>query len=156
MPKQVTWQQLVNGTSIALGNHAVLLTGVSGSGKSDLALRLIDQGASLIADDVTELFVDAGRLLVRFPVNGPDTLRGRLEVRGLGIMPVRVMPSPLPLILVADLVAPDAVVRLPEPAMAKYGDSDVAFVKLAPFEISAVAKLRLAVGVAAGHIMAPL
>lgn len=150
------WHQLVNGTAVAIDGQAVLLTGVSGSGKSDLALRLIDDGAALIADDVTELYRDGTQLLTRFPREAPIDLRGRLEVRGLGIMPVRHVEMPLPLILIADLVARGTVSRLPEPAVAKYDGFSVALVQLAPFEISAAAKLRLAVAAAAGHIMAPL
>lgn len=156
MTVEMNWRQLATGTSIALDDKAVLLTGPSGSGKSDLALRLIDQGAALIAEDVSELYGQAGRLWVRFPDSAPAVLRGRLEVRGLGIMPVRAVVEPMPLILVAELVAPALIDRLPQPALAKYGDFDVALVKLAPFEVSAVAKLRLAVAAAAGHIMAPL
>jgi len=153
---EITWRQLVTGTSVAFAGHAVLLTGASASGKSDLALRLIEAGGSLIADDVTELYCREQRLWVRFPESGPVDLRGRLEVRGLGIMPVRMMADPLPLILVAELVVPSVIERLPEPDLAKYGGLNVALVKLAPFEASAVAKLRLAVGAAASHIMAPL
>lgn len=133
-----------------------MLTGVSGSGKSDLALRLIDGGAALIADDVTELYRDGAHLLTRFPREAPIDLRGRLEVRGLGIMPVRHVEMSLPLILVAELVTSAAIQRMPEPAVAKYDGFGVALVQLAPFELSAAAKLRLAVAAAAGHIMAPL
>ncbi|HEX9446910.1 MAG TPA: HPr kinase/phosphatase C-terminal domain-containing protein [Dongiaceae bacterium] len=151
-----SWHQIVNATSVAVDNAGVLLTGGTGSGKSDLALRLIDAGASLIADDVTELHSLDGRLNARFPLAAPAGLQGRMEVRGLGILPVRVVAGSVPLILVAELVAPEMIERMPLPLMAKYGDFDVALVKLAPFEASAVAKLRLAVAVAGGHIMAPL
>jgi hypothetical protein len=150
------WHLLVPGTAVAIDGRAVLLTGTSGSGKSDLALRLIDEGASLIADDVTELHGADQRLMARFPQQAPENLRGRLEVRGLGIMPVRVTTQAVPLILVAELVDAGGIDRLPEPALAKYGDFNVALVKLAPFEASATAKLRLAVSAVAGHIMAPL
>ena len=151
-----SWHQLVTGTAVAIDGQAVLLTGASGSGKSDLALRLIDDGAALIADDVTELYRDGEHLLARFPRQAPIDLRGRLEVRGLGIMPVRHVEMPLPLILIAELVSLTAVSRLPVPAVAKYDGFSVALVQLAPFELSAAAKLRLAVAAAAGHIMAPL
>lgn len=156
MPRDENWHQLVNATSIVLDEAAVLLTGASGSGKSDLALRLIDAGAQLIADDVTELHAPDGRLQARFPAAAPADLRGRIEVRGLGIMPVRFVTESKPLILVAELVAPGMIERLPMPVMAKYGKFDVALIKFAPFEASAVAKLRLAIAAAGGHIMAPL
>ena len=48
-------RQMVHGTAISIGGHAVLIMGESGSGKSDLALRLIDRGAILISDDVVFL-----------------------------------------------------------------------------------------------------
>ena len=150
------WHQLVTGTSVAIDGHGVLLTGPSGSGKSDLALRLIDRGALLIADDVSELYHGAAGLLLRFPAAGPAELRGRMEVRGLGIMPVHAAEAPTPLRLVAELVPPSAIERMPEPVMANYGGFSVALTKITPFEASAVAKLRLAVTAAASHIMAPL
>jgi len=141
---------------VAIDGHAVLLTGPSGGGKSDLALRLIDQGGALIADDVSELYSGDGGLHLRFPVAAPRELQGRMEVRGLGIMPVRWIADAPPLILVAELVPPSAIERMPSPLMAKYGDFSVAMAKITPFEASAVAKLRLAVAAAASHIMAPL
>jgi len=60
----------------------VLLLGPSGAGKSDLALRLIERGARLVADDRTDLFVERGRLMAR----APKQIAGYLEIRGLGII----------------------------------------------------------------------
>src|SRR6185369_8888787 len=57
----------IHGTAIAIGNAALLLTGPSGSGKSDLALRMIDGGARLVADDRVELVVEGDRLCCRAP-----------------------------------------------------------------------------------------
>ena len=74
--------ETLHATSVAIGGHAVLLQGVSGTGKSDLALRLIDRGAVLISDDQT-LLVRQGTLLV---ARAPSTIRGQMEVRGLGII----------------------------------------------------------------------
>lgn len=156
MSRDPAWHQLVNGTSVAIAGRGVLLTGPSGSGKSDLALRLIDQGALLIADDMSELYGGDADLLVRFPVAAPADLQGRMEVRGLGIMPVPATADPAPLRLVVELVSPAAIIRMPEPVMANYGGFNVALTKITPFEASAVAKLRLAVNAAASHIMAPL
>ncbi|HAE01429.1 MAG TPA: serine kinase, partial [Rhodospirillaceae bacterium] len=73
---------LVHGTTIAIDGRGVLLRGASGAGMSDLALRLIDAGAELVADDQTALTVDKGILYAQ----APDQLRGLLEVRGIGIM----------------------------------------------------------------------
>jgi len=99
-------QSLVtHGTAIAIGERGVLLLGPSGSGKSDLALRLIDAGALLIADDAVLLA----------PCDAPQTGRinaaplpgasGRLMVRDIGIIPVPAAPQPLRLALAIRLVA---------------------------------------------------
>lgn len=74
--------EMLHATSVAIDGRAVLIEGVSGAGKSDLALRLIDRGAVLVSDDRT-LMVRQGALLVARP---PETIRGRIEVRGLGIL----------------------------------------------------------------------
>jgi HPr kinase/phosphorylase len=77
----------IHASCIAIGGRGVLLLGPSGSGKSDLALRLIDQGAKLVADDRTILFAKNGALYAK----APASIKGLLEIRGLGIveMPVR-------------------------------------------------------------------
>ncbi len=62
----------------------MLIEGESGAGKSDLALRLIDRGATLISDDYT-LLQRTGAGLTASP---PPTIRGQIEVRGLGIIPL--------------------------------------------------------------------
>ncbi|MBW6531860.1 HPr kinase/phosphorylase [Sphingomonas citri] len=72
----------LHATAVALGGRAVLLTGPSGAGKSDLALRLIDRGAELVADDYTMLVHDGADLVA----GSPATIAGRMEVRGLGIV----------------------------------------------------------------------
>jgi hypothetical protein len=77
----------IHASCIAIGNKGILLLGPSGSGKSDLALRLIDDGARLVSDDRTLLFIAKGALHAR----APASIKGLLEVRGLGIiaLPVR-------------------------------------------------------------------
>jgi hypothetical protein len=81
----------IHASCVALGAQGVLLLGPSGSGKSDLALRLIDDGAKgnarLVADDRTLLFVKGGALHAK----APAAIRGLLEIRGVGIvkLPVR-------------------------------------------------------------------
>ncbi len=72
----------VHASCVAMGGAAVLLAGRSGSGKSDLALRLIDRGASLVSDDYTFLRRADGRLLASAPAN----IAGKIEMRGIGIM----------------------------------------------------------------------
>jgi serine kinase of HPr protein (carbohydrate metabolism regulator) len=129
----------VHGTSVALGGDGILLRGPSGSGKSDLALRLIDAGARLVADDQTELNLAGGEVAM----TAPATIAGRMEVRGLGIVPVPHVAA-APLRLVIDLVPAGAIERLPEPAACDYLGRRFPLLRLAPFEASAPAKLRLA------------
>jgi len=130
----------VHATCVALDDVAVLLRGAPGSGKSDLALRLIDGGAQLVADDQVELSAAGGALLAR----PPAVLAGLLEVRGLGILrfPHR---AEAPLGLVVDLVASERVERLPLPGRTELLGVAVPRLALAPFEASAPAKLRQAV-----------
>ena len=146
---------LLHATAVALpvdGNWAgVLLRGASGSGKSDLALRLIDQGARLIADDQTELCPTDGALILRAPAR----IAGRLEVRGLGLVAVPTVEQAA-LLLVAELVSAAEIDRLPPPQSVTLAGVSVAMVRLAPFEASATAKLRLATRAAAAGTIGAL
>lgn len=138
----------VHGTCIDIGGKGVLLRGPSGSGKSDLALRLIDGGAVLVADDQTELGAEDGELAAR----PPAAIAGMLEVRGIGLLRLAHRPRAV-LRLVVDLVAPDAVERLPAPATIAILGVTLPLLRVAPFEASAAAKVRLAIHAEAGDIM---
>jgi HPr kinase/phosphorylase len=74
--------EIRHGTCVAVDGRGLLILGPSGVGKSTLALRLLSLGAALVADDRTELSVEAGRLIARCPA----PLRGLIEARGLGIL----------------------------------------------------------------------
>ena len=74
--------ETVHTTCVAIGGRAVLIGGRSGKGKSDLALRLIDRGAKLVSDDYTFIRRSGGKLLA----SAPDTIKGKIEVRGIGIL----------------------------------------------------------------------
>jgi serine kinase of HPr protein (carbohydrate metabolism regulator) len=127
----------------------VLLRGPSGGGKSDLALRLIEAGARLVADDYVEADREGDDLVVR----PPATIAGLLEVRGLGVLKLDYLAS-APLALIIDLVAAESIERLPEtPAMEDVCGVPVRRLALHPWEISAVAKVRLAVQVVTGNII---
>jgi serine kinase of HPr protein (carbohydrate metabolism regulator) len=140
-------KQLVHGTCVAFGPHAVLLRGSSGSGKSDLALRFLSLAAEgetaprLVADDQVLLEAKGSRLLA----SAPSNLAGKLEVRGLGIK-AEPHDEQARLAVVVDLVASDAVPRMPpEPwsEITLLGIS-VPNLQLAPFEHSAPLKLKMA------------
>src|SRR5258706_794686 len=98
----------LHATCVAIGGAAVLLRGPSGAGKSDLALRLIEAGARLVSDDQVLLTAESGRLVAR----APAPIAGQIEARGIGIVPVPTATS-APVALVADLVAPEDIERLP-------------------------------------------
>lgn len=128
--------QTIHATSISIDGQGVLLTGPSGSGKSDLALRLIDRGASLISDDYTLLTHEGGGLIADAPV----TIVGKMEIRGVGIVPVPACGK-TPVRLMVELT--EDVERLPpSPLTRTVAGVDLVFMKLSPFEASAPIKLE--------------
>lgn len=122
--------------------RAVLLRGPSGAGKSDLALRLIETGGRLVADDQTHL-ARVGRALIASP---PSVLAGMIEARGVGVLtlPRGQVLARAPVALLVDLVAAARIDRMPEPARETLEEVELPRLDLDPFEISATAKLRLA------------
>jgi hypothetical protein len=99
----------IHASCVAIGKTGVLILGDSGAGKSDLALRLIDDGAKLVADDRSELYVARGMLHAR----APKSIAGLLEVRGLGIVALPFAKN-VPLGLAVKLGMPPK--RLPDAA----------------------------------------
>ena len=131
----------MHGTCVVVDRMGCLLLGPSASGKSDLALRLVmDQGAKLVADDQVALARLGDRLVAAPPAN----LAGLIEIRGLGIvkMPHRARAR---LGLAVVLVSPDEVERMPESNEGiEYFGVSLPLLRLAPFEVSAPLKVRLA------------
>ncbi len=127
---------MLKGTAVAIGGRGVLLRGASGSGKSDLALRLIGGGARLIADDC--VLIDEAGLL-----SPPPTIGGFIEVRGVGI---RRVPGEagVPLALIVDLVPSGSVERLPDPSVERHRGREIPVIRLDPFEPSAPLKVGFA------------
>jgi serine kinase of HPr protein (carbohydrate metabolism regulator) len=99
--------EAVHASSVAIDGRAILITGVSGSGKSDLALRLIDRGFTLISDDQTLVRRDGDRLIA----SAPPTIRGKLEIRGIGIIEMETA-SDVPVALLVELTSD--IQRLPD------------------------------------------
>ena len=139
--------RLHHASCVAFEGVGVLLCGPAGAGKSDLALRLIEAGATLVADDQVVLAARNGRLLAR----PPGALAGLLEVRGLGII---LLPSDAETTigLVVELAPSDAIARLPEAAEIIIDGIALPTLELAPFEPSAVVKLRIAVKLVSGQL----
>ena len=128
----------IHATCVEVDGLGVLLRGPSGSGKSDLALRLIDTGARLIADDYTELRIRNGRI----SASAPENIHGLIEVRGVGLLKVGAAVQ-AEVGAVIDLVGPEGVERLPEDDQTTLLGQPVAHFQLSPFEPSAPAKVRL-------------
>jgi len=129
----------VHGTCVEVAGIGVLLRGAEGSGKSDLALRLIDGGARLVGDDRIDLRAGDGGLWA----SAPAALAGQLEVRGMGIMTVPAVAAAR-LGLVCDLVSATPIERLPRRETVEIDGVSLARLSIAPFEVSAAAKVRLA------------
>jgi len=116
--------------------RGVLIVGASGAGKSDLALRALDQGFRLVADDRVLVWAENGRLYGR----APDALRGLIEVRGVDVLAVEPLPFS-EIGLVAQLETPE---RIPEAATEAIIGISIPRLAVAPFESSAPAKLSRA------------
>lgn len=130
--------ELVHATTVAIGGRGVLISGPSGSGKSDLALRLIDRGAKLVADDQTIVRAE-GAWALAF---APQAIAGRLEVRGVGILAIEQVEG-VALSLCVELSR--SVERLPVPRTRTIAGVSVAELLLDPEPVSAPIKVELAV-----------
>lgn len=130
--------EIIHASAVAIGGNGILLVGPSGSGKSDLALRLIDRGASLVSDDaVVASAPNAMPILSAAP-----NIEGRIEVRGVGICDVAAVFS-APLRMIVQLEG--EVERMPQDnRTALLSGYDVPLVTLAAFESSAALKVEYA------------
>lgn len=138
----------LHATCVAHDGSGVLLRGPSGSGKSDLALRLINAGWNLVADDRVNLRLLDGCIVA----TAPSELKGLIEVRGIGVLRVNAVKE-VPLKVVCELVTPAEVERLPDSTSTKILDYSLDSIFIAPFQISAVIKVQLALKVSNGIIM---
>jgi serine kinase of HPr protein (carbohydrate metabolism regulator) len=142
--------ELVHGTCVAFGRRAALLRGESGTGKSDLALRFLFlarrgpaalEAPVLVADDQVRLVRSGASILA----SAPESIRRRMEVRGIGIVAVKAVAE-AEIVLVVDLVNAREVERLPPPdASVRLMGLDIPHIRLAPWEASAPIKLALAI-----------
>ncbi len=139
----------IHATAIAVGDRAVLVRGPSGSGKSDLALRCLGLGPSALVRETIKLVSD-DQVLLRHEnsclrASAPPQLRGKLEIRGLGILEVDAVTE-ANIVLVADLVSEGPIERFPDPwPYARILGFDVPLVRLLPFESSSALKLVTAI-----------
>ena len=130
--------ETLHASCVAIGGRAVLIAGRSGTGKSDLALRLIDRGARLVSDDYTIVRRVEGRLLARAPAN----IEGRIEIRGLGILSLET-ESDVPVALFVDLDRRPERMRQADEQVSVAG-VQLPAVAIAALEPSAPVKLEMA------------
>jgi hypothetical protein len=146
----------VHATAIAVGNRGVLIRGPSGAGKSDLALRCMALGQSVLLQNPVKLVADDQVILTsarsqappRLIATAPPTLRGKLEVRGVGILEVAVKDE-VDIVLVADLVREGPIERHPEPwSKVVVSGFALPLIRLSAFESSAPLKIVTALDMA--------
>ena len=130
----------------APADAGVLLLGESGKGKSDLALRLIERGAKLVADDRCDLSARDGALYAR----APNALAGLIEVRGAGIIALP-FAAEARIALAVEMMDEGYVPRMPQPErympppeLVVHEDERPPLIWLSPFEASAPAKIAIA------------
>jgi serine kinase of HPr protein (carbohydrate metabolism regulator) len=99
--------ETLHASTVAKEGRAVLITGPSGSGKSDLVLRLLDRGFALVSDDQT-IVKKAGDRLV---ATAPPTISGKLEIRGIGIVELDCVAD-VPIALIVEITTD--ITRMPD------------------------------------------
>ena len=99
--------ETVHASTVASDGRAILISGPSGSGKSDLTLRLLDRGFTLVSDDQTIVRREGDRLIA----NSPPNIAGKLEIRGIGIVDMETV-SDVPIALYVELTS--EIMRLPD------------------------------------------
>lgn len=132
----------IHATAVVIDGQAVIIRGDSGTGKSDLALRLIDRGASLLSDDYTLVEAHEGHAIARPAPN----IAGLIEVRGLG--PVNMAhadEAPVALIVrLASPSGPEPERYPPEGLTTRLCGIDLPLLHLYGLEASAPIKVELA------------
>ena len=144
-------QKNLHGTCLAVGTRGILLLGPPGSGKSDLALRMIDQpGRGSGGDLVTTRLVADDRVMVRrsgtrLLASAPPALNGLLEVRGVGLVPTPSLQE-IVLKLAFRLVPGGRPERMPGPDIERMEllGLSLPVLEIDPFQASAPAKVRSA------------
>ncbi len=144
-------QTRIHGTCLSVGGSGVLLIGPPGSGKSDLALRLIDapgygissvlMRAEMVSDDQV-IITRQGEIL---RATAPASIQGKMEIRGLNVVSLPNAVS-APLSLVVKLHPHVKIERLPEAATFEILGMKLPLIELDGLSASAPARLRAALG----------
>jgi HPr kinase/phosphorylase len=131
---------LLHASSVSIGHKGVLISGPAGAGKSDLALRLIGDGAQLISDDQTHLRVENGALIA----SAPPSIAGLIEVRHVGLLRMPCTPS-APVVLYIELASPEEKPeRLPQAETIAFLGCAIRLLRLPGFAVSTPAKIHAA------------
>jgi serine kinase of HPr protein (carbohydrate metabolism regulator) len=120
--------------------RGALIEGPSGAGKSDLALRTIEAGFRLVADDRVAVWMSGGALYGR----APDPIGGLIESRGLGVVREPSLGFAQIVVAVTCTAPGEAIDRMPGPRCIQIVGIAVPMLRIDPFEGSAPAKLRRA------------
>ena len=131
---------LLHASCVSLAGQGVLLTGPSGCGKSDVALRLIDAGAELVADDMVDVHLTPEGLLAAVPL----PIAGYMEVRHVGILHLPYRPSVLVALYVELTSLEETLDRMPERTPFFLLDQPVPKLRLPAYAASTPAKIRAA------------
>ncbi len=144
----ISHSKKIPGSCVEVEGLGVIFRGPTGSGKSDLTLRLIDSGANLIADDVTELAIENEILIAR----APKTIRHLLEVRGIGVLKIGgALKAKLGVII--DLVTSEQIERRPDEQRIEMLGRHIPLFQIFAFEASSPAKVRLIVRQLKGEVL---
>ncbi|MAH78739.1 MAG: aldolase [Rickettsiales bacterium] len=127
----------LHASSISLEDNGVLIIGPSGSGKSDLALRMIDSGATLISDDITTCRKINGSI----SLFSSEKIFGLIEVRGIGIIKVPYVEN-IKLKMIVKLTN-QMIDRMPQEKKKKVMGISFPIIEIQPKEVSATAKIKL-------------
>ena len=129
---------LVHASCVNFKGKGILILGKSGSGKSDLALRLIDAGGTLVSDDYVEVVSENNTLMAKAAPN----IAGMIEVRGIGLIKIDFLPM-AQLDLALDLVPRNGIERLPEQGYFETDNIQIPLYGYDGFCASAIAKINL-------------
>ncbi|MCC3860278.1 HPr kinase/phosphorylase [Pseudemcibacter aquimaris] len=129
---------LLHATCVCFQNKGILIMGDSGSGKSDLALRIIDAGGILVSDDYVEVDEVDGNIVATTAPN----IEGMIEVRGVGLINVDYQKR-TDIDLVINLVPLKEIDRLPEEKFYSHNNATIPMYDFYGFEVSAFAKLKV-------------
>ena len=128
----------IHATLVSLNNKGILLLGDSGFGKSDVALRLIEEkGAVLVADDRVNLRTLGDKLIG----SAPEQIKGKLEIRNIGIVNIDTIDEVEILLCVELVKEKDVLERLPQDDFELILSKKITKIKLYPFECSTVSKI---------------